>query len=72
MKVIKTLNFTKMAANWDDQPNFHTPRYQKEQGQYMYYSGGDGSPDNEDDIEKKWGKDKPKKKKKRRKKKNKD
>jgi len=68
MKIITTDKFKKTAGSWDDQPNFWRPRHQKNQPGYIYYSGGDGSPDNEEDVEKRFEKKKKKKKKIRKKK----
>jgi len=36
MKIIKTKQFEKIAANWDDQPNFDTTRDNTDQGQVLF------------------------------------
>lgn len=44
----------KEAASFDDQPNFHTPRYKRKQNEILF--SDDGLNQNEDDIKKKWKK----------------
>jgi glycosyltransferase involved in cell wall biosynthesis len=61
MRIIATPNFLKSAANFDDQPNFYSPRYKRNQGEVLF--SDDGFDDNTDDIKKQWSKKKKRKKK---------
>jgi len=62
MKIIETQTFKKLAASWDDQAGFTGSdggtRYRRDQAGSLFL--GDGVPDSQESIIKKWKKPKRK------------